>query len=663
MTILELEKRINLLDLAREKGYPVRRAGTGIYRINPCPICGHQGHFTIYEKNNSYCSFSGCCVGGRAYKFLKEVCGLNDDEAYSELCRLSGENPNIARNKSEKNENQRNLIKPANSTTGNINTGKAKNARNDGPVEKSSTNPKPSPRKTYTEQIESLYRKQNRDEWKYFFERGMTEEIIEKFKLCIVEKSGRKNAVLPIWEGQDVVAYSKRCIGKSEGPKYLNSLGEITLFNGDYLDEKKGQQESENEFSEDTDFLIVTEGIFDALSLEVIGQKAIALGGVNQIPKLIRRLKETKENRYIILTAFDNDDAGKNAHENLEKFQKNIKKIKIPEKYKDINSWLIADKNDFKQSINRQIGAMKNPRNAEKFLLEDFKIHLSEALENQKNKTSFYNLDSELGGIWPGLYVVGGVSSLGKTTFVHQLGDQMAKNGRDVIFFSQEQSTFELVSKSLARQTFLLDRKNALSSFDIRTGQLNKRVEKATEKFLEFARRMHIVDGNFDLDIAFIENFVKRFIKTNKVKPVVIIDYLQILPGKNNSSDKQKTDENIFALKRLSRTLNLTIFVVSSINRGNYTNCIDFESFKESGGIEYTADVVLGIQWSLVTREDFEEKNITKKRALINEEKISYPRNIVVSCLKNRHGKAHFNCFFDYYSKYDTFEAVPYYCL
>ncbi|MDR1537755.1 MAG: hypothetical protein LBU32_07125 [Clostridiales bacterium] len=39
-------------------------------------------------------------------------------------------------------------------------------------------------------------------------------------------------------------------------------------------------------------------------------------------------------------------------------------------------------------------------------------------------------MDPLCGGLYPGLYVIGAISSLGKTTFVHQLADQLAGYGR-----------------------------------------------------------------------------------------------------------------------------------------------------------------------------------------------------------------------------------------
>ena len=75
------------------------------------------------------------------------------------------------------------------------------------------------------------------------------------------------------------------------------------------------------------------------------------------------------------------------------------------------------------------------------------------------------------------------------------------------------------------------------------------------------------------------------------------MDYLQIIPARNDrQTDKQKTDDIIRGLKKMQSDNKLVCFVISALNRSNYLAPVDFESFKESGGIEYTADVVLGLQ-------------------------------------------------------------------
>lgn len=52
-------------------------------------------------------------------------------------------------------------------------------------------------------------------------------------------------------------------------------------------------------------------------------------------------------------------------------------------------------------------------------------------------RQGFSNIDAKV-SFYPGLYVLGAISSLGKTTFIHQMADQLAKAGEHVLFFSLE---------------------------------------------------------------------------------------------------------------------------------------------------------------------------------------------------------------------------------
>ena len=75
--------------------------------------------------------------------------------------------------------------------------------------------------------------------------------------------------------------------------------------------------------------------------------------------------------------------------------------------------------------------------------LEDFFIKDIDKFKRYKDrKTGFSNLDELTGGLYPGLYVIGGaISSLGKTTFIHQMGDQLAEMGDHVLFFQSGSKT------------------------------------------------------------------------------------------------------------------------------------------------------------------------------------------------------------------------------
>ena len=105
--------------------------------------------------------------------------------------------------------------------------------------------------------------------------------------------------------------------------------------------------------------------------------------------------------------------------------------------------------------------------------------------------SGFKNLDSE-SLLYPGLYILGGTSSLGKTTFASQLGDQIAEGGEHVLFFSLEQTINELASKSLSRILYKKD-KDPVSSIAIRLGKCNvEDLSFAKNEYCKYANRIHV---------------------------------------------------------------------------------------------------------------------------------------------------------------------------
>ena len=316
---------------------------------------------------------------------------------------------------------------------------------------------------------------------------------------------------------------------------------------------------------------------------------------------------------------------------------------------------------DFYKALGRTLlNVAPKPDNTQ-FYLDHF---FDEDIENFKTelKTGYALLDKQAGGLYSGLYVIAAISSLGKTTFAAQMADQIAAAGTDVLYFSLEQSRLEVVSKSLARITAQESMESAVTSLAIRKGYIPEQVKRAANAYRQMVGdRLSVIEGNFDCDINYIGDYVRRYIRNNDSRPVVFIDYLQILqPVEERQSTKEAVDHTVTQLKRLSRDLNLTIFVISSVNRGNYLAPIDFESLKESGGIEYTADVVWGLQLQCLHDPVFSKQNKTIEcRERVKAAKKETPRQIELVCLKNRYGVANFSSFFDYYPANDLFIGVP----
>ena len=277
-------------------------------------------------------------------------------------------------------------------------------------------------------------------------------------------------------------------------------------------------------------------------------------------------------------------------------------------------------------------------------------------------RTGFANFDDKTDGLFPGLYVLGAIPSLGKTTFISQLADQVAAAMHHVLFFSLEMSRREMLAKSLARINYKINPREARTGAELfQTGWPKNELAPAGQEYKKrVGDRVSIIEGAFNLTVRDIRERAAAYIEHFGESPVVFVDYLQITGIEERGySDKQRVDANMTELKLVSRDLGIPVIVVSSLNRASYLQPIDMDALKESGGIEYTADVVLGMQLDLFNDEEFlRERNPLVKREMVLNYKARDPRRIELVCLKNRFGKSGFSCFYNYYPAYDYFEEI-----
>lgn len=310
-----------------------------------------------------------------------------------------------------------------------------------------------------------------------------------------------------------------------------------------------------------------------------------------------------------------------------------------------------------------------------------FDKEVSEFRANANLRTGYKTLD-RVQPFYPGVYCIGAIPSLGKTTFSAQMADQVAETGRPVLYFSLEQTAFELYSKSLARGFFKTCERqrranNALtgsyptpSSTAIRNGsarfaypaELAQQIDAYVQSV---GNRVCVITNAFSITAEDIVGQTERYINQTGEKPVVIIDYLQIIAPNavfdRGSDTKTRIDRIVTVLKKFQMKHGLAILVISSLNRQNYSTPVDFESFKESGGIEYTADVVWGLQLSILHEDAYiKEKNVIRQREMIAEAKSGKQfRDVDLVCLKNRYGIIGNTVQFMYYPANDFF-CPPY---
>lgn len=491
----------------------------------------------------------------------------------------------------------------------------------------------------------------------YFTDRGLSSETIEKFNLGYDAeftdgkklKYAMKAAILPVTD-DFFIARNVDIVPGGDGFRYYNH-GSVTLFNSPVLSTEKEKP------------VFIVEGMLDALSIIDQGGQAIGLCSAVNYKILVSLLDKTVPAKPLVLL-FDPDDAGR---ENEKRLAAELDRLKIPYltagdvlgKFHDANDRLVKDREGLRQAIAetyRKADALPAPADVARAeymatsagnAVEGFIGSILSKLDRPRLSTGFKSIDDAFdGGLNAGLYIIGAISSLGKTTLSLQIADNLAKQGRDVLFFSLEQSRHDLMSKSVSRETFLHCRRNGISENRAKsnlgvsdgrrwagyTTEERNILNAAFDTYRIFAKHVFIYEGVGNISVSEIRDRLKHHISITGNTPVIFIDYLQILKaaeGDERATDKQVVDHNVTALKQLSRDFEIPIVAVSSLNRENYRNKINMAAFKESGAIEYGSDVLIGLQFTGAGSDSFD----------VDKAKEDPIRKIDFCVLKNRNGR------------------------
>jgi replicative DNA helicase len=484
----------------------------------------------------------------------------------------------------------------------------------------------------------------------YLRARGLSDETTDRYNLGY--DTQKKQIIIPYDKAGSY--YIARNIDTKE---YYKAKGPEPLYNLQALYNSSGT-------------VFITEGQIDSLSIIEAGAEAVAINGTGFI-KLLTQLKKKPTDNTIILS-LDNDRPGIEHTAELERELKALnisyKIANISGQYKDPNEALTADKTLFLMAI-QEAKAAKEAKEIEReeYYKNNVHNHINEFLGKIKDSintpaiaTGFKELDKVLdGGLYEGLYIIGAISSLGKTSFILQMADQIAQNGQDVLIFSLEMARAELMAKSISRTTFLECNKktaNAKTTRGILSGAMQEHysheekqlISDSINKYASYAAQLYISEGLGTIGVTKIGEAIKDHYYFTGNKPVVIIDYLQILaPADPRSTDKQNTDKAVFELKRLSREYKIPVMAISSLNRDSYTKKISMAAFKESGAIEYSSDVLIGLQFQAAGEIS---------EVITEEEKGRETRKIELKILKNRNGKMGGQIKYDYIPMFNYFK-------
>lgn len=497
----------------------------------------------------------------------------------------------------------------------------------------------------------------------YFAKRGISYETAERYNCGYIEqwihpqKRGEKNifpsprVIIPT----STESYVARSTDDNKVPKM--KAGITSIFNIGVL--KTSRQH-----------VVVVEGEFDALSIIEAGNDAIALGSTSNVDKLIDWLKEKNIRPHLpLLLNLDADEAGQKASDKLANALRNIR-IRfcmvnlILEGCKDQNESLVKFRDKFFQLVADIPNKVNEIQQQARFKLTDFaKIDKWEKNIRTGSKaisTGWDSLDKALdGGLYEGLYVIPGTPGTGKTALALQMAFQIAQQQKDVLYISMEMGEEELYERHISRisyQLFWHDEKNRHKAKTVHSMiQEEKTVAQAREIFKKVAPYLRTECSVGTIDADDIRRIVEIYEYELNSLPVVFIDYLQILKAHDaHMTDKQAVDYNVLRLKQLSRDFKIPVVILSSMNRMSYSDVISMASLKESGAIEYTADVCLGLQHA--NMEQIKAGTSTgKAEKTIRQMKGKTERDMEIIILKNRNGKIGEELSFTYYAMFHHF--------
>lgn len=489
--------------------------------------------------------------------------------------------------------------------------------------------------------------------------------------------------------------YVARSIEPNAKLKAPNPKGsKAALFNAEALDSP-------------AEVIFITEGVFDALSFLQAGEQAIALNSKGNSALLLQRLQEKPAAHcpaFVVVPDNDSDpETNADTQERAAELKAGLQSMGYPAivynaagEYKDANAALVADQDAFEKrtedarraALQAEIpaeepAAEETPADGKEIAAESAALYLTSGAfekdiayfqEYKGRKIGYPAIDQYL-TLYPGLAALGGASSLGKTTFVVNIIDKLLANGETVLYFSLEQLPIEIITKSLARMIREKDPFTRLTNIDIKNGGTSEQLESVKQEYAKTIENYHIITGDFRTTAADIVKQVEQFRSDHggdSCKPVVIIDYLQLIAAPDNfrGGIREATDENIKALKDMQKRNGLFVLMISNFNRASNYEPVSYESFKETSMIEYTCDYIWGLQLAILDAENIDfytvkgakggrsERPIDQKRKLVNDAQGKIPKQVEFVSLKNRNGKQFFKAFFEYYPQNDLFVAI-----
>ncbi|MFA9397467.1 MAG: replicative DNA helicase [Clostridiaceae bacterium] len=224
--------------------------------------------------------------------------------------------------------------------------------------------------------------------------------------------------------------------------------------------------------------------------------------------------------------------------------------------------------------------------------------------------SGFNELDEMTTGFQKGdMILIAARPSMGKTTFALNLAQHAAiREGKSVAVFSLEMSKEQLAYKLLCSEANVDLHRMKNGDLDDKDWQSIARASGPLGGAKMF------IDDTAGITVTEMKSKCRR-IKIEHGIDLVVIDYLQLMSGKNSESRQQEVSEISRSIKALAKEMSCPVIALSQLSRAPEQRADHrpmLSDLRESGSIEQDADIVMFLYRDEYYDPESEDKGIAE---------------------------------------------------
>lgn len=276
----------------------------------------------------------------------------------------------------------------------------------------------------------------------------------------------------------------------------------------------------------------------------------------------------------------------------------------------------------FARFIKERVIQSKKETTQESF--KSFVDSLAVVEEDTGTKTGFFDLDLMLHHL-EGITVLAAQTSVGKTAFALNIARNVARSGKQVLFFSLEQTERQLFQRLLSAEA-------EIDGEEIKSGafladSMSKSIVLAASETVQNDLQRLFIDETANVTTQYISSVSRQKYVEYGNLGLIVVDYLHIMRLNDKKNSVEGLGDAVKELRALGKELGCPVILLSQLRRKQQsdgkesTKRPDLSDLRQSGEIEQSADVVIFLyrasyfnQLGIIPDKDTVEVIIRKNR-------------------------------------------------